>query len=294
MAQHRFLIVDVFAESRWAGNQLAVVLGAGDLDTAAMQAVAREFNFSETTFVLADEAGPRGWPVRIFTPQHELPFAGHPTLGTAWVIRSTFLGDGCERVALDLPVGTIPVVFDSRDGAEVLWMRQVPPRFGARFAPDAIARVLGLAPEDVDADLPVEEVSTGIGFLITPLTSLDALLRVRVDTGACAALLQGGMADDVLVVAREGRDPTHQLSVRVFAASHGVAEDPATGSANGCLAGWLSWHRVLGDAHVDVTVGQGHEIGRPSLLRLRAWPDGDGIAVEVGGRVIPIAEGRLV
>ncbi len=293
MPGHRFLIVDVFAEARWAGNQLAVVLGAGDLDTPSMQAIAREFNFSETAFVLASEPGSRGWPVRIFTPQHELPFAGHPTLGTAWVIRSVLLGGRAELIELDLPVGTISVVPTVVDGAEVLWMRQVPPLFGARFAPDAIARVLGLAAEDVDADLPVEEVSTGIGFLITPLASLDALRRARIDATACSALLEGGMAEDVLIVAREGRDPSHQLSVRVFAASHGVLEDPATGSANGCLAGWLSRHRVLGDPHVDVTVGQGHEIGRPSLLRLRAWPDGDGIAVEVGGRVVPVAEGRL-
>jgi len=232
--------------------------------------------------------------VRIFTPQHELPFAGHPTLGTAWVIRSSFLGAGADRVELDLPVGTIPVVPAVVDGAEVLWMRQVPPRFGARVPPAAIAAALGLSIGDVDAQLPVEEVSTGIAFLITPLTSLDALRRAQIDPAACAALLEGGMAEDVLVLAREGRDPSHQLSVRVFAASHGVLEDPATGSANGCLAGWLCRHEVLGDPHVDVTVGQGHEIGRPSLLRLRARPDGDAIAVEVGGRVIPVAEGRLV
>lgn len=294
MADHRFLIVDVFAESRWAGNQLAVVLDAGDLDSAEMQAIAREFNFSETAFVLASQPGPRGWPVRIFTPQHELPFAGHPTLGTAWVIRSVLLGGRAERIELDLPVGTIPVVPTVDGDAEVLWMRQIPPRFGARVPPAAVAAALGLEPEDIDGNLPAEEVSTGIGFLITPLTSLDALRRARVDAAACAALLRGDMTEDVMIVAREGRDPSHQISVRVFAASHGVAEDPATGSANGCLAGWLSWHRVLGDAHVDVTVGQGHEIGRPSLLRLRAWPDGDAIAVEVGGRVIPVAEGRLV
>jgi len=294
MAQQRFLIVDVFAESRWAGNQLAVVLGAGGLETEEMQAIAREFNFSETTFVLAAEPGVRGWPVRIFTPQHELPFAGHPTLGTAWVIRSELLGGGADRIDLDLPVGTIPVTPAAEIGAEVLWMRQVPPRFGARVAPEAIAAALGLAPEDVDAELPVEEVSTGIGFLITPLTSLSALRRAKPDTAACAALLEGGMAEDVLILAREGRDPSHRLSVRVFAASHGVPEDPATGSANGCLAGWLSRHRALGDARVDVTVGQGHEIGRPSLLRLRAWPEGETIAVEVGGRVVPVAAGRLL
>ena len=294
MGQHRFLIVDVFAESRWAGNQLAVVLDAGDLDSAEMQAIAREFNFSETAFVLASEPGPRGWPVRIFTPQHELPFAGHPTLGTAWVIRSVLLGGRAERIELDLPVGTIPVVATVDGDAEVLWMRQIPPRFGARVPPAAVAAALGLEPEDIDENLPAEEVSTGIGFLITPLTSLDALRRARVDAAACAALLRGDMTEDVMIVAREGRDPSHQISVRVFAASHGVAEDPATGSANGCLAGWLSHHRVLGDERVDVRVGQGHEIGRPSLLRLRAWPDGDAIAVEVGGRVIPVAEGRLV
>jgi trans-2,3-dihydro-3-hydroxyanthranilate isomerase len=294
MAGNRFLIVDVFAESQWTGNQLAVVLDAGDLDTLEMQSIAHEFNFSETTFVLADEAGPRGWPVRIFTPQHELPFAGHPTLGTAWVIRSVLLGGRAKRIELDLPVGTIPVVPTVDGDAGVLWMRQVPPRFGARVPPAAVAAALGLEPEDVDENLPAEEVSTGIGFLIAPLTSLDALRRAQVDPTACAALLEGDMTEDVMIVAREGRDPSHQISVRVFAASHGVLEDPATGSANGCLAGWLSRHEVLGDPHVDVTVGQGHEIGRPSLLRLRAWPDGDAIAVEVGGRVIPVAEGRFV
>ncbi len=294
MSPRPFDIVDVFAERPLAGNQLAVVRDAGDLPATAMQAIAREFNFSETTFVLAGAPNERGWPVRIFTPSAELPFAGHPTLGTAWVIRERLLGGGAGALVLDLAVGPIAVRAAPDDGGEVLWMRQRAPSFGARVEPAAAAAALGLAEADIDPGLPAQEVSTGLPFLIVPLASLEALRRARVQPERCDALLAPLEAEDVMVVARGGRDDSHQLSARVFAPAHGVPEDPATGSANGCLAGWLSRHRALGGDRVEVTVGQGHEIGRPSLLRLRAWTEGESIAVEVGGRVCAVAEGRLL
>lgn len=294
MTARAFDIVDVFTDRPFAGNQLAVVRDSGGLGTEAMQALAREFNFSETTFVLADVPNERGWPVRIFTPRDELPFAGHPTLGTAWVIRERLLGGRADRVVLDLPVGPIPVTAVREGGREVLWMRQNPPAFGARVEPGAAAAALGLEASDVRSELPCEEVSTGLPFLIVPLASLEALRRSAVDHARLAALLAPLGAEDVMVVALAGRDGSHDVSARVFAPAHGVPEDPATGSANGCLAGWLSRHRALGDDRVETTVGQGHEIGRPSLLHLRARPELGRIAVEVGGGVVPVAEGRLV
>jgi trans-2,3-dihydro-3-hydroxyanthranilate isomerase len=210
------------------------------------------------------------------------------------VIRERLLDARAERVVLDLAVGPIPVAPTSRDGVEVLWMRQNAPRFGARVEPATAAAALALPPEDVDPDLPCEVVSTGIPFLIVPLTSLDALRRCRIAPAAYETLGAAAGTTDVLVLARSGRDPSHALSVRVFAPAHGVPEDPATGSANGCLAGWLCRHHVLGSDAVEVTVGQGHEIGRPSRLHLRAWAEAGHVAVEVGGQVAPVAEGRLL
>ena len=295
MAPHTFFIVDVFAEEKLAGNQLAVALDAADLTGEEMQRIASEMSYSETTFIISGEQRGGGYDVRIFTPVREVPFAGHPTLGTAYVLQREVIGRPVETVLLNLGVGQVPVeICYSGDQTDILWMIQKPPAFGREFEPGPVARALDLDERDLDARFPVREVSTGIPFMIVPLVSLDALKRARVDREKLSELVADAEAKAVLVFCPETRSPENDLSVRVFAGYYGVPEDPATGSANGCLAGYLVEHRYFGEDPIDLRVEQGHEIGRPSLLLLKAEVAEGGIDVRVGGRVQMVARGELV
>ncbi|WP_226022389.1 PhzF family phenazine biosynthesis protein [Halomicrobium salinisoli] len=303
-------LVDVFARERYAGNQLAVVTDAGDMSDEEMQAFAAEMGFSETTFVTGEPTD-GAWPVRIFTPEAEVPFAGHPTLGTAHVVREAerseasgsasgdegpasrehLAADQPDEVVLDLEVGEVPVEVRDRDDEETLWMTQQPPEFRERLDHDDLADVLGLAPEDLDRDWPVQVVSTGLPTVVVPLVGRDALERIDVDRAAYDAVTGDREAKNVLAFCRDPRDDANDLADRVFAPFYGVPEDPATGSSNGCLAAYLARH---GEADVvDVRVEQGYEMGRPSLLRLRAEA-GDPVRVEVGGSVVDVARGELL
>ena len=283
-----FYIVDVFAEEKYAGNQLAVVRGGADLSDEALGKLALEMNYSETTFVLSDEEIDGGYDVRIFTPGAEVPFAGHPTLGTAYVIQHEFLNSPVEDVTLNLKAGRIPVTLGG-----VLWMRQLPPTFGATLDPTLMARALNLETADLDDRFPVQEVSTGLPAMIVPLRNLDALRRCKVDWERCVEL--AGPGKNLYVFCPEPHeDGPGDLSARMFADDLGVPEDPATGSAAGCLAGYLVEHRYFGTASVDVRVEQGFEIRRPSLLYLRAAKEDEETAVHVGGKVQMVARGELV
>ena len=283
-----FYIVDVFAEEKYAGNQLAVVRGGADLSDEALGRITQEMNYSETTFVLSDEETDGGYDVRIFTPGQEVPFAGHPTLGTAYVIRHEILAEPLERVTLNLKAGRIPVTF-----GDVLWMRQLPPTFGPILDPASTARALGLEAEDLDDRFPVQEVSTGLPALVVPLRGLAALGRCKIDWDRYLEL--AGPGKNLYVFCPEPHEGgPGDLSARMFADDLGVAEDPATGSAAGCLAGYLLQHRYLGTDSVDVRVEQGYEIDRPSLLYLRASKEGDATVVHVGGKVQMVARGELV
>ena len=283
-----FYIVDVFAEEKYAGNQLAVVRGGANLSDEALGRIALEMNYSETAFVLADEETDGGYDVRIFTPGMEVPFAGHPTLGTAYVIRHEILGRPAENVTLNLEAGKIRVTF-----GEVLWMRQLPPTFGATFDAAQMSLAINLEMTDIDDRFPVQEVSTGLPALIVPLRDLDALKRCRVDWERYAEVVGPGM--NLYVFCPEPHeDGPGDLSARMFADDLGVPEDPATGSAAGCLAGYLAEHRYFGADPVDVRVEQGYEIRRPSLLYLRAKREGEDTTIHVGGKVQMVARGELV
>src|SRR5688572_23152811 len=164
-----FHILDVFAEEKYAGNQLAVVRNAGGLSDEQMQKIALEMNYSETTFILSDEPRDGGYDVRIFTPNNELPFAGHPTLGTAYIIREAIIGQPTEKVVLNLKVGQVPVTFDE----DILWLQQRETSFGEILTPEQLAPVLNLPVEAFDERFPIQEVSTGNPFIIIPLKTLD-------------------------------------------------------------------------------------------------------------------------
>ena len=283
-----FYIVDVFAEEKYAGNQLAVVRGGAGLPDETLQKLALEMNYSETTFVLSEEETGGGYDVRIFTPGDEIPFAGHPTLGTAYVIQYEMLAGPVESITLKLKAGEIPVTF-----GEVLWMRQLPPTFGATLDSALIARTLSLEMADLDDRSPVQEVSTGLPAIVVPLKDLDALRRCKVDWERYTEV--AGPGKNLYVFCPESHDDgPGDLSARMFANDPGVPEDPATGSAAGCLAAYLLELGYLGTDSVDVRVEQGYEIGRPSLLYLQAARDEDQTTVHVGGKVQMVARGELV
>ena len=287
--KHRFFITDVFADRRYSGNQLATFMESADISDAEMQQIAREMNFSETTFIHSDRAREGGFDVRIFTPEEELDFAGHPTLGSAYIIREHLLQRSVDRVTLNLRVGQVPVDFTAKN--EVLWMHQVAPRFGEKLDPARLASVVGLQEEELDPRFPIEQVSTGLPFIIMPLRSLAALRRIALRRDEYLDLIKGTWAKTILAFSPEGYEAGQSISVRVFPVSFGIPEDPATGSGNGCLAAYLLRNRYFRSDVLDVQVGQGYEIGRPSRLYLRGRDDAGRIHVSVGGKVIPVAEG---
>ncbi|CAG0996346.1 trans-2,3-dihydro-3-hydroxyanthranilate isomerase [Anaerolineales bacterium] len=291
MKRTTFYILDVFAEKRYAGNQLAVFRNAAGLSSEEMQKIAQEINFSETTFILSDEQVNGGFDVRIFTPNEEVPFAGHPTIGTAHVICNEILGGAADSVTLNLKVGQIPVTF-SADGYS--WMRQVEPIFGQQHKPEVLADILGLDISEIDNRFPIEEVSTGLPFFIVPLKNLSALKKAKVNKEKCFALIQNTVAKGILVFCPESHEPQNDISVRVFVDYYGVPEDPATGSGNGCLAGYLAKHHYFGQENVDVRSEQGYEIGRPSLLLLKAEQRGKNINIFVGGKSMIVAQGEFI
>lgn len=290
-----FHLVDVFAVEPYTGNQLAVIRDAGDLSDDEMQALAREMAYSETTFVESETpADNDSWDVRIFTPEAEIPFAGHPTLGTAAVIRDELAAGRPDEVTLNLGVGEIPVTVERDDGDEVLWMRQRAPEFGETMDADEAAAVVGVDPDAVDADHPPQLVSTGLPTLVVPLRSLDAVRDAEINSQAYTERVVRGLdAHNVLVFAPETYRDANDLNVRMFAPGLGVPEDPATGSSNGCLAAWLARHRYLDSPEIAVRVEQGYEIDRPSLLHLRATDTDSEVDVRVGGRVVSVADGEL-
>jgi trans-2,3-dihydro-3-hydroxyanthranilate isomerase len=289
----QYTVLDVFAEARLEGNPVAVFQRAGGLSSDLMQRIAREMNLSETTFILSDAPRDGGYDVRIFTPAVEVPFAGHPTLGTAYVIAHEVAPAPPPRVVLNLKVGPIPVTFENDGRGELLWMRQIQPEFGREFAAAEVAESLSLSVEDIDSRSPIQVVSTGLPFVLVPLRSLDAVRRARVRLDPFEKLVKDCPAKSVFVFTRETCAPANAFHARMFGPLRGVPEDPATGSANGCLAGYLLKHRCLGSDEIDYRVEQGYEIARPSLLHVRARRSGDSFEINVGGRVIPAARGEL-
>ncbi|MBW4617897.1 MAG: PhzF family phenazine biosynthesis protein [Cyanosarcina radialis HA8281-LM2] len=295
MAKLNFSIVDVFAQEKYTGNQLAVFTNAGDLSDSQMQRIAKETNYSETTFVTSNEVRDGGYDVRIFTPEQELPFAGHPTLGTAYVLQQEIVKQPIETIVLNLKVGQIPVTLHYLgEEIEVLWMRQNPPVFSQIFTAETLAAILNLEPEEIDLRFPIQEVSTGIPFIIVPLHKHSALKRIKVNRDKYFELLNSTASKAILAFCPETYNSDNNLSDRVFADYVGVPEDPATGSANGCLAAYLVQHQYFGKEAIDIKVEQGYEIGRPSLLLLKAEKNANSIEVNVGGKVITIAQGEFV
>ncbi|AMW28763.1 PhzF family phenazine biosynthesis protein [Arthrospira platensis] len=291
-----FYIVDVFAEAKYAGNQLAVFFGEGvsSLSDEEMLEIAQEMNYSETTFIRSVGMVDGGYDVRIFTPSKELPFAGHPTLGTAYIIQRELIKKPVDQVVLNLGVGQIPVTWSNGNtDQELLWMRPNNPVFYNCFNAADIAPVLGLEIADFDDNFPIQEVSTGIPFLIVPLKNKRALKQAKVNLEHYFEFIKNINTKEIFVFCPEPYDMENNISARMFAPALGITEDPATGSANSCLAGYLVHNSYYNRDNISVRVEQGYEINRPSLLFLKGEKKvGDEIEVMVGGKVVAIAKGE--
>jgi len=288
-----FYIVDVFAEEKYAGNQLAVFRGGGTLTDIEMQRIAKEMHFSETTFILSETLQNGGYDVRIFTQKREIPFAGHPTLGTAHILRTEVMTTIGQTLTLNLKVGQIPVTV-STEMETIYWMKQLAPTFGKQVDAQRVARVLGLNVDDIDSRFPIEEVSTGLPHIIVPITNLAVLRRASVVRDLYFDLIRTTWAKPILIFCEEQHRAQNHISVRMFADCFGVFEDPATGSGNGCLAGYFVRHRYWGQKEIDIRSEQGYEIDRPSLLYLRAKDIDGQIDISVGGKAITTAKGEFI
>jgi trans-2,3-dihydro-3-hydroxyanthranilate isomerase len=295
MGRLTFYILDVFAEDKYAGNQLAVVADAGGLSDEQMQKIAKEMNYSETTFILSAELQNGGYDVRIFTPEIEVPFAGHPTLGTAFVIQQEIVEKRVETIKLNLKVGQIPVNFNY-DGTQpgILWMKPIEPVFGEVFDAAEIEQILTIEKEDIDERFSIQSVSTGIPFVFVPLKTLDAIQRAKVIKDKLFDWIEERQAKVIFVFCPETYNRENDMNVRLFADAYGIPEDPATGSANSCLAAYLVKYRYFKSERIDIRVEQGYEIGRSSLLYLRAEDHDGEIDVSVGGKVVMVAKGELI
>jgi trans-2,3-dihydro-3-hydroxyanthranilate isomerase len=282
---------DVFSSRPFEGNSLAVFSDGRSLTDAEMQSIAREMNLSETTFILPRDAPTereQGVRVRIFTVQEELPFAGHPTLGTAFALRGQ---SAVKNIVLELNVGKVPVHFEDSDGEPPFGeMTQIDPVFGVVHEREAVARATGLRVNDFDDSLPIQTVSTGVAFTVAPLKSLAVIQNLQVDFNRAADYLAQSAGKFFYFGTRETVDHQARLHARMPFYN---GEDPATGSAAGCAAAWMVAHGVC-EPEERVLIEQGVEMKRPSRIFVRASrSDNRVVNVRVGGHAIEIMRGEV-
>ena len=301
---YEFVQLDVFTQTALAGNPLAIFPDARGLTDAEMQALAREMNLSETTFIFPGDAATEardGKKVRIFTVEQELPFAGHPTLGTAlYLYASEPNQKKPAEISLALKVGKIPVRFTANSGhaggdrvnGQVFGeMRQRDPEFGTPFSRADVARVIGIAVNEIPSQWPIQPVSTGFSFTIVPFRNRQTLSNLTFGYAQAAEFLRKSGANLFYFLCPERREGQLQAGARMF--FYG-GEDPATGSAAGCAASWMVHHGI---AHSDeqVLIRQGAECRRPSEIHVRATREGERVTnVRVGGYAVEILRGTVV
>ena len=298
--RHRFLTADVFTDRPFGGNPLAVLPDASALDPARMQQVAREFNLSETVFVLPPDEPAHDRRLRIFTPAREVPFAGHPTIGTALVlatIGALELAGETTRITFEEGAGPVPVTIRAVGGRPAFaeLTAPVPPAVRPAPEPEALAAMLGLATADLrlDAGLPAS-ASTGLPFLIIELEDAAALGRARLDQALWRRLLADAWAKEVYLVTRDVTGLAADFRARMFAPAADIAEDPATGSAAAALGGWLGLREAAADGTARYVVLQGLEMGRPSRLEIAVEMRAGAVAaVRVGGAAVLVSEGTI-
>lgn len=294
-----FLTLDVFTDVTFGGNPLGVFPDAAHLPSALMQRIAREMHLSETVFLGPPESGGTA-RVRIFTPGIEVPFAGHPTVGTA-VYLASLLDDapatGTRTLVLEENVGPVPVDVRFQDGDPVFarFTTAILPEHRPSCVPDAdLARMVGLEPSDIHPELRPEMVSCGLPYYVIPLASLAAIRRAVLDMSLWQRLVKPLWADHVYLICPETEGANVDVHVRMFAPAAGVPEDPSTGSAAAVLGGYLSKVDGCDAGTLHWTVEQGLEIGRPSILQVEADRSGGATsAVRVGGSAVFVSRGVM-
>jgi trans-2,3-dihydro-3-hydroxyanthranilate isomerase len=294
-----FILVDVFTSRPFGGNQLAVFTDGAALSASEMQELAHEMNFSESTFVMPPESsGARR--VRIFTPKHEMPMAGHPTVGTTWVLASRgdiALDSPSVDATLHLGIGPVTVTVESAGGKpNFVWMAHREPEFGAkRDDRKRIAEALGITAADIRDDLPIQTVSTGFPFMFVPVRTLDALAKCVPNAPALAALFKPGeqLLPIYMFVANESGEFAPRS--RMFAPHDGVAEDPATGGASAPFGAYAATYKLINPApKASFLIQQGVEMGRPSEIRVEVVrKDSGAFAIRIGGRCAIVGEGSM-
>jgi trans-2,3-dihydro-3-hydroxyanthranilate isomerase len=302
---YEFVQLDVFTQTALTGNALAIFVDARGLDDDEMQALAREMNLSETTFILPRDATTEardGKKVRIFTVVEELPFAGHPTLGTAlYLYASGSASDSGKpaEITLDLKAGKIAVRFSGQaenagynrvDGRIFGEMRQRDPEFGATFSRLEIACVIGVAPDEIAEEWPVQSVSTGLSFTIVPLRNPETLANLNFAYASAEEFLKEHRSKFFYFLCPQRRQDGLEVLARMF--FYG-GEDPATGSAAGCAASWMVQHKIA-KSDEQVVIRQGDAIRRPSEMYVRATRDGERVTnVRVGGYAVEVLRGTV-
>ncbi|MBL8165660.1 MAG: PhzF family phenazine biosynthesis protein [Anaerolineae bacterium] len=299
MRELRYHLVDVFTTERFGGNPLAVFTDGAGLSPALMQRIAKELNLSETTFVLPPQDAANDFQLRIFTPAVELPMAGHPTVGTAYVLaREGLVTPSSENpvIHLEEQVGVIPVRFQFQDGAPgLITMQQPAPTFGPTH-PDRvlIAAMLSLDVSELD-DHPLEVVSCGVPFLFVPIRNLPAMQRIKLRIDIWERALRDFVTPHVFVFSRETEHRTSTVHSRMFAPAMGIAEDPATGGASGPLGCYLVKHGYVKGNPARIISEQGLEMGRPSFITIEIGQQDEQItSVSVGGQCVSIGSGTLI
>jgi trans-2,3-dihydro-3-hydroxyanthranilate isomerase len=303
MRKLRYHLVDVFTDRQFGGNPLAVYTDGDGLDARTMQRIAGEMNLSETTFVLPPEDSANDFRVRIFTPASELPMAGHPTVGTIYVLARERMvappegGGATSTIRLEEGVGPVPVEISWEGGAcGFAEMTQPPPDFGPTFDDRAaLAAMLSLDSSQIDARLPAQVVSCGVPFLFVPLAGLAAARDCKPRADLMERHLTGFAATGVFVFTTETEFPGSGVHSRMFAPLEGILEDPATGGASGPLGCYLVRHGVVAsNGRLEITSEQGVEMGRPSFIRIRIDHDSEHVTrVRVGGRCRYMGGGHL-
>lgn len=297
--RRRYTTVDVFTDRAFGGNPLAVVLDAGELSTAQMQAIAREFNYSETTFVLPPADPAHDAQVRIFTVNREIPFAGHPNVGTAFVL-ATLADKPPVRLLFEEGAGLVPVEIRTERGTVISTELTAPQPLKrmSQLSADQAAACLSLSANDVKTDRhPPQIISVGLSFLAVELVSRDALRRAKPDAAAFAKTFPYDGSDAVYFYTRDvpaGEKPC-ELQARMFhPGASGLSEDPATGSATAAAAALLADLDSLRDGELKLSIGQGVDMGRPSLLLTRVRKQNGQVAsIHVGGGCVPMMEGTF-
>jgi len=295
--RYRYYICDVFTDVRFGGNQLAVLPEAKGLSDCQMQQIAREFNFAETAFVFSPEAG-HTRKVRIFTPATEMPFAGHPNIGTAFSLASAGEFGEIEtsiEVTFEEKAGPVPIAIQRREG-QAIWCELAAPEalsIGKTVPTGLVASAVSLTESDIVTATHVPQfASVGLPFLMAELKDRSALERARVQWDGLEAIAALGVTPDIHLYAHSGDE--FELRARMFAPMDGVPEDPATGSANCALAALLSHYSDQSSGAFQFRIAQGVEMGRPSVLEARAEKrDGAVVGAWIGGSCVSFAEGFI-